>query len=136
MGNRTCKSTSIPTKQRRYNTCTRDLRDNGHWESTPIAYFPHTHAHVTEFGMKSIEQLYADHEAWLQQVREPPPPPRPRRQKVQCGAYARSTGQPCRAKALANGRCKNHGGMSTGPRTPEGKARALANLKQYRVTPE
>ena len=36
------------------------------------------------------------------------------------------------AKALANGRCKLHGGMSTGPKTAEGKARALANLKQNR----
>ena len=32
-----------------------------------------------------------------------------------CGAHARSTGKPCVAKAMLNGRCKNHGGMSTGP---------------------
>jgi hypothetical protein len=53
-----------------------------------------------------------------------------------CGAYARSTGKECKAKALANGRCRNHGGMSTGPRTPEGKARALANLRQYQKLSE
>jgi hypothetical protein len=41
--------------------------------------------------------------------------------KIQCGAHARSTGLPCKAKALANGRCKNHGGLSTGPRTLEGR---------------
>ena len=41
--------------------------------------------------------------------------------KVKCEAHARSTGNPCQAKALVNGRCKNHGGMSTGPRTAEGK---------------
>jgi len=41
--------------------------------------------------------------------------------KKQCGAHARTTGAPCRAKALPNGRCKLHGGMSTGPRTIEGK---------------
>jgi hypothetical protein len=35
-------------------------------------------------------------------------------------------GMPCRAQALQNGRCKNHGGLSTGPRTPEGKARQSA----------
>jgi len=40
---------------------------------------------------------------------------------IKCGAYARSTGHPCQAQALANGRCKNHGGMSTGPRTAEGR---------------
>jgi hypothetical protein len=33
------------------------------------------------------------------------------RKKVKCGAYARSTGNPCQAKALPNGRCKNHGGL-------------------------
>ena len=41
--------------------------------------------------------------------------------KKQCGAHARSTGLPCRAKALPNGRCKLHGGMSTGPKTLEGR---------------
>ena len=37
-----------------------------------------------------------------------------------------------RRKKLANGRCRNHGRMSTGPRTPEGRRRALMNLKQFR----
>ena len=55
------------------------------------------------------------------------------RRKTICGAKAKSTGKPCLAKALANGRCKLHGGMSTGPRTDEGKRRALANLVQYRL---
>lgn len=48
-----------------------------------------------------------------------------------CGAKTRK-GTPCKALALPNGRCRFHGGMSTGPRTPEGKARALANLRQNR----
>ena len=29
-----------------------------------------------------------------------------------------------------NIRCRMHGGWSTGPKTPEGKAKALLNLKQ------
>lgn len=46
-----------------------------------------------------------------------------------CGARAQS-GAPCRMTALfANGRCVWHGGKSTGPSTPEGKARARANLE-------
>lgn len=45
-----------------------------------------------------------------------------------CNARTQS-GRPCRARKLAHGRCKWHGGLSTGPRTPEGKARALACLK-------
>ena len=37
-----------------------------------------------------------------------------------CGARTRA-GHPCRRKGLGKGgRCPNHGGMSTGPRTPEG----------------
>ena len=43
-----------------------------------------------------------------------------------CGAFARSTGQPCQAKALANGRCRNHGGLSTGPTTIAGKLAVAA----------
>ena len=53
-------------------------------------------------------------------------------QKLKCGAHARSTGQPCKAKALANGRCKNHGGMSTGPKTPEGR-QAIAQATRQRM---
>jgi hypothetical protein len=44
-----------------------------------------------------------------------------------CNAKTRS-GRPCRSLALANGRCKWHGGRSTGPRTPEGKRRVTLNL--------
>jgi ubiquitin len=41
------------------------------------------------------------------------------------GARARS-GNPCRATAMKNGRCRLHGGKATGPRTPEGLARIAA----------
>ena len=47
-----------------------------------------------------------------------------------CGAKTRA-GHPCRRKALRNGRCRNHGGLSTGPKTPDGRLRALKNLKQF-----
>ena len=36
-----------------------------------------------------------------------------------CGARTRN-GTPCRAPAMKNGRCRLHGGKSTGPRTKEG----------------
>ena len=39
-----------------------------------------------------------------------------------CGAKVRATGCACRAPAMANGRCRCHGGKSTGPRTAEGRA--------------
>tara|TARA_R100000935_G_C2813172_1_gene156018 strand:- start:524 stop:757 length:234 start_codon:yes stop_codon:yes gene_type:complete len=49
--------------------------------------------------------------------------------KMECRAYARSTGLPCRAKALPNGKCKLHGGLSTGAKTYEGKLKAWGNLR-------
>ena len=49
-----------------------------------------------------------------------------------CGAYARSTGLPCEAKAMPNGRCKNHGGMSTGPKTTAGR-QAIAQATRQRM---
>jgi hypothetical protein len=42
-----------------------------------------------------------------------------------CGARTRS-GCVCRAPAMANGRCRFHGGKSTGPRTQAGMARMAA----------
>ncbi len=49
---------------------------------------------------------------------------------LRCGAHARSTGEPCKAKAMENGRCRNHGGMSTGAKTEEGKAAIRLALKE------
>lgn len=49
---------------------------------------------------------------------------------LRCGAHARSTGEPCKAKAMTNGRCRNHGGMSTGPKTEEGKATIRLALQE------
>ncbi len=71
----------------------------------------------------------------------PPPHTRPLRNgnppgnpnlAPRCGAKNRA-GCPCRAPAMPNGRCRLHGGKSTGPRTPEGIARrAAANTKHGR----
>jgi hypothetical protein len=51
-----------------------------------------------------------------------------------CRAKTRQ-GQECRAPAMLNGRCRMHGGASTGPRTPEGLARSRrANWKHGRYS--
>lgn len=48
-----------------------------------------------------------------------------------CGAYARSTGKPCECKLLyRGGRCRLHGGLSTGPKTEAGKQRALEAMRE------
>ena len=47
-----------------------------------------------------------------------------------CGAHARSTGQPCKAKLLLRGgRCRLHGGCSTGATSEAGRKRALEALR-------
>lgn len=59
----------------------------------------------------------------------------PRRERPRCGARTRS-GAPCKAPCVwlpgalePRKRCRLHGGLSTGPRTVEGLARSLANLR-------
>lgn len=52
--------------------------------------------------------------------------------KITCKAYARSTGNPCKAKAMSNGRCVRHGGASTGPKTQEGR-RVIAEATRKRM---
>lgn len=56
-------------------------------------------------------------------------PPGDLRLARRCGARTRS-GVPCRQPAMQNGRCRLHGGKSTGPRTAAGKDRVrVANLR-------
>jgi hypothetical protein len=47
-----------------------------------------------------------------------------------CNAKCR-TGNPCKAKARENGRCRNHGGLSTGPKTTAGRA-AISRAQKAR----
>ena len=52
-----------------------------------------------------------------------------------CGATTRA-GTPCKRTDLYDsGRCRLHGGLSTGPRTPEGKRRAAQNGLQPKRRP-
>jgi len=53
-----------------------------------------------------------------------------------CGAKTHQ-GTPCRAPAMANGRCRMHGGKSTGPRTEAGLAHSRkARYKHGRYSAE
>ncbi len=53
-----------------------------------------------------------------------------------CGAKARQNEhKPCMQPSMKNGRCRLHGGRSTGAKTKEGKLRAAqANLKHGAYT--
>ncbi len=57
--------------------------------------------------------------------------------RLQCQTINKQNKLPCKASGILmkNGkvRCRIHGGWSTGPKTPEGKAKALLNLKQNNV---
>ena len=65
----------------------------------------------------------------------------PRRRRPRCGARCRD-GHPCAAAVVVQrtdegvhyaARCRMHGGLSTGPRTPEGRRRALDALARGRA---
>ncbi len=61
----------------------------------------------------------------------------PKSLRPRCGARTRAGG-PCRAPAVwdhhhdrpHNGRCRMHGGLSTGPRTAAGRRRIAAAMRQ------
>lgn len=50
-----------------------------------------------------------------------------------CGAYARTTGKPCNAPAMENGRCRMHGGKATGRPITSGRYTNEANRKRREV---
>ncbi|WP_083918238.1 HGGxSTG domain-containing protein [Methylosarcina fibrata] len=89
----------------------------------------------TQEQRKRLKAYYKRSSAAFEEWRErgyqyPPPksePLPPDLVGLQCGAKTRA-GTPCKLKAIyANGRCKWHGGESTGPKTPEGKRRSAMN---------
>ena len=50
---------------------------------------------------------------------------------LKCAAKTR-TGEPCKRRGVGKGgRCRNHGGMSTGPKTPEGRKR-ISSAQRHR----
>jgi hypothetical protein len=75
---------------------------------------------------------HAKRRGWLKNGNAPGDLTKARR----CGARTRS-GRPCKGPAMANGRCRMHGGPSTGPRTPGGKERSrMASWKHGRYSAE
>lgn len=70
--------------------------------------------------------------ALSEEQRTPPPVPLFRDLQPRCGARCRD-GHPCCRRALVGRtRCRTHGGLSTGPKTPEGRAR-IAESNQRRA---
>lgn len=85
---------------------------------------------------KRLKRYYLDSQRAFEQwaaagYRWPGPsvPYPPECRGMACGARTRA-GAPCRLTSIyANGRCKFHGGCSTGPTTAAGKRRAAQNGK-------
>lgn len=55
-----------------------------------------------------------------------------RRHHGLCKALTKA-GKPCRGGKLRGGRCKWHGGLSTGPRTVQGKSKVAMNFPRVRA---
>lgn len=75
---------------------------------------------------KKLKRFYREYWQVAGQAETPPFPEECR--GMTCGAKTRK-GTPCQQTALygGNGRCKFHGGMSTGPKTKKGKKRSARN---------
>jgi hypothetical protein len=54
----------------------------------------------------------------------------PRSARPRCLAKTKA-GSACMAQGLKNGRCAHHGGLSTGPNTPEGKTKRSEIARQH-----
>ena len=52
-----------------------------------------------------------------------------------CLAHARTTGQPCKNASMPNGRCKMHGGKSTGRPITHG-LKTLKNKRNLKIVSE
>jgi hypothetical protein len=77
---------------------------------------------------KKSDAIFSEWEARGYQYPPPKTEPYPDDLRgLQCGAKTRK-GTPCKQTAIyANGRCKWHGGCSTGAKTKEGKKRSAMN---------
>ncbi len=64
--------------------------------------------------------LSFSHHGWLKNGN----PPGDLAKAPRCNARSKRTGQACRQPAMANRKCRLHGGLSTGPKTLDGRERS------------
>jgi len=86
---------------------------------------------LREKWVKHYDECRKMTQEWKARDYEGPPPQYPSFPEecrgMTCGAKTRN-GTACKRRDLyQNGRCRLHGGFSTGPRTPEGKAKSALN---------
>ncbi len=86
------------------------------WVTVYSSHSPLTQNEISSQLQKAAEQLSHTHINPRRKIALGP-----------CGAKTRA-GTPCKQKAVyANGRCKFHGGLSTGPKTPQGRRQSAIN---------
>ena len=76
--------------------------------------------------MKSAKRPYERRLGWLKNGN----PPGDFTKAARCGAKTRRD-TPCQCPAMQNGRCRLHGGLSTGPKTPEGIERIRSAVTKH-----
>ncbi|WP_279614922.1 HGGxSTG domain-containing protein [Sulfitobacter litoralis] len=75
--------------------------------------------HCLELGCERLREIGLDEQRQ----------PLPRNQRPSCDAKLRN-GAACKAKVVpGKRRCRSHGGLSTGPKTPEGRDRIAASQR-------
>ena len=90
-----------------------------------------TDAERRQLWRSYVDAYFRAQGAWEAAGRPMPRPPMPTQpeavQGLQCGATTRA-GTPCKLTGLyKSGRCKLHGGMSTGPKTDAGREQSRIN---------
>lgn len=71
---------------------------------------------MSKSRIRNDEPSHATRRGWLKNGNIPGDPNKAPR----CGALSGRSRNPCRGPAVRNGRCRMHGGKSTGAKTPEG----------------
>jgi len=97
----------------------------------PLSLFTREERELMELTKHSFDVL-----AMVEWAAQQKAPTTPKKLRPRCGARCRD-GHPCQAPAVwdsehdrpRNGRCRMHGGLSTGPRTEEGKRRSREGAK-------
>ncbi|MEM6410227.1 MAG: HGGxSTG domain-containing protein [Pseudomonadota bacterium] len=119
------KAASRATKNARVCYVFSRLRDNFELSTRTAKYV--RSGHNTGLRYHALLLRLSRSAATTKQMPRTSPYPRRKTEKQVCGAKTR-TGKPCQMKPEpGKKRCRLHGGLSTGPKTVEGKARSALN---------
>ncbi|MEP3275320.1 MAG: helix-turn-helix transcriptional regulator [Stappiaceae bacterium] len=132
---------TIKTARKRANWSQRDLAEHADVHIQTVKYWERQDGSIAGYAVDRFEEafeeigislsdiLWDEQEARREAFRRNQPTQKYR--PSLCGAQTRR-GRPCRNEPFSNGRCKFHGGISTGPKTQAGRDRiAAAQRKRW-----